>query len=764
LISPELLSGIELFKSPTPDMDGDALGGSVNLNILKAPKERKISLKGLAGYNGIADAYGDYKTTLSLSQRIFNDKIGIIATGNIERFNRGGETTGQGWGDDLSTVLDSTLDIFKQRGNYLQFQEREEIRRRYNGSVGLDFMLGAKTDVTILGIYSRTSRDQYNHTERYDVNSNRIGFTPQITESSIELFSGSISARHNLNFINIEWGAALSKVKGETPYNFGMDFRDESTPYDPAVFKLRDNPENFYDYIDYDPTQAFLQGANWVDSGNSEEITSGFVNFTIPIKIGNNINANFKFGGKYISNDKSRDYFERYAKNYYLRRNTYFAPFKDEGVGALGIDPSGQFYYSISNFTNQNPISFERENGQEVPLLTSFDESALRKFKDLFLEDMPHNRYSDVNNYDLTETVSAGFAMLKVNVGKKLTLIPGFRYEYSDNEYNGIYADLSGDWGESGALKDATSNVQYGVFMPHFHTKYKPFDWFDLRASYSTTLARPDYNYLVPSTLINRSGDLVITEGNPDLQASVSTNYDLYATAYSGNYGLLSFGVFYKDIKDAFYPFIVGLNNDSIAVAYGYPATGFGGAELTTYSSSPNSYVKGFEVDLQSNLNFLPKPFDALILNINYSRLFSETTINSFYEESRLAGRFPFIYTIVEIFPYQRKVDLVGQAAHILNASLGYDVKGFSARISSSYQGTKLSGYSSSSDKDRYNLGFWRFDAAVKQRFGRNFNIFLNVNNISNQTDISFFRSENFVTSREVYGTTATIGAEIIFR
>lgn len=764
LISPELLSGIELFKSPTPDMDGDALGGSVNLNILKAPKERKVSVKGIGGYNGIANALGDYKATVSLAQRILNNKIGIIATGNVERFNRGGETTGQTWGDDMSVVLDTALDIFQQRGNSLQFQKREEIRRRYNGSFGLDFMLGKKTDVTILGIYSRTSRDQYNHTERYDVQNNRLAFAPLVRESSIELFSGSISARHNLNIINIEWGASMSSVIGETPYNFEMDFRDESSPFQQEVFKQRANPQNFYDFVDNDPTQTFLQGASWTDTGNQEDITTGFVNFSVPLKLKNNINATFKFGGKYVINEKSRDYFERYAKNYYLRRNTYFSDFKDEGTGALGIDPSGQFYYGISNFTNQNQIQFERENGQEITLLNSFDESQLRRFKDLYLADMPHNRYGDVNNYELREQVAAGYAMLKINVNNILTLIPGFRYEYSDNEYNGIYADLNGDWGESGALRDESSNVTYGVFMPHLHAKYKPFEWFDLRASYSTTLARPDYEYIVPFTLVNRNSDLVIREGNPNLQASVSSNYDLYATAYSGRYGLLSFGVFHKDIQDAFYPFVVGLNNDSLAVAYGYPPTGFGGAELTTYSSSPDSYVRGFEVDLQSNLSFLPKPFDGLIMNINYSRLFSETTINSFYEESRLAGTFPFIFTIVDVFPYQRKVDLVGQAAHILNASLGYDIGGFSARVSTSYQGTKLSGYSSSADKDRFNQGFWRFDAAVKQRFGRNFNIFLNLNNLSNQVDVSFFRSDNFVTSREVYGTTATIGAEIIFR
>jgi outer membrane receptor for monomeric catechols len=85
-------------------------------------------------------------------------------------------------------------------------------------------------------------------------------------------------------------------------------------------------------------------------------------------------------------------------------------------------------------------------------------------------------------------------------------------------------------------------------------------------------------------------------------------------------------------------------------------------------------------------------------------------------------------------------------------------------RVSTSYQGTKLSGYSSSSDKDTYNLGFWRFDAVLKQRFNNNFNVFLNLNNISGQEDVNFFRSEDLVTSIARYGATATIGAEYIFR
>jgi len=764
LISPELLSGIELFKSPTPDMDGDALGGSVNLNILKAPKDRKIVIKGLDGYNALAGAFRDYKGTLSFTQRVFKEKLGIIATANAERFYRGGETISQSWGDNTAVVLDTLLDVFEQLGNSLQYAKRDEIRRRYNGSLGLDFNIGSQHEFTVLGIFSRTSRDQYNQIEQYNANGNSLQFTPQIIESAISLYSVALAARHNLRSLQVEWGTAYSNIIGQTPYNFEMQFRNTSNAFDPEVLKYRKSPDRFFDFVKFDESVTHLQGAGWVDSDNQEENRSAFLHVSKPFNLGSNTRITFKFGGKYLQNVKSRNYFERYAKNYYLRKNEYFKAFKPDGVGALGADPSGAYYYSVRNFINDQSVPFTRGNGQLSQLFLSFAEQDLRRFRDVFIEDIPHDRFGDVNNYDLTETVLAGYAMLKINVGSYLTLIPGFRYEHSDNLYHGLYADLNGDWGESGSIREVEAPVNYGVLLPHLHLKVKPWSWFDVRASYSTTLARPDYDYLVPATLVNRNGDLTVNQGNPNLKASVSTNYDLYATAFSSDFGLLSVGVFYKDIQDAFYPFVAGLNNDSLVAAYGFPAKGFGGAELTTYRSSPSSFVKGFEFDLQSNMNFLPKPFDNLVLNLNYSRLFSETTVNSFYEQSRLAGVFPFFYTIVEIFPFQRTVELIGQAAHIFNASVGYDLNTTSLRVSTAYQGTKLSGYSSSSDKDRYNAGFWRMDAAVKQKFGKRWNALFNLNNITNQKDINFFRSKELVTSIQTYGMTATFGLEYIIR
>ncbi|MEL7162708.1 MAG: TonB-dependent receptor, partial [Bacteroidota bacterium] len=186
-------------------------------------------------------------------------------------------------------------------------------------------------------------------------------------------------------------------------------------------------------------------------------------------------------------------------------------------------------------------------------------------------------------------------------------------------------------------------------------------------------------------------------------------------------------------------------------------------ARLNSYDSSDDSYVYGFELDVQSNLNFLPAPFNNMVFNLNYARLFSNTFVNQFREETTcvLRNRRPVCTT--ETFAFQREAALIGQANQILNASLGYDQGGFSARVSAAYQGTKLTGYSSSADKDRFDREFWRMDAAFKYRFSRRLNVFLNLNNLTNQQDITFFRNERFETNRQTFGTTATVGVEVKF-
>ncbi len=764
LISPELLSGIELFKSPTPDMDGDALGGTINLNILKADDRPRASLKAIGGYNDLAGQFKDYKFTGSLSRRLFRSKLGVIATANVERFNRGSYSVGQGWGDRRDVIIDTMLNIFDQQADALTLRRDQEIRRRYNGSLGVDYAFGKHTDITLLGIYSRTSREEFNHRESFSIENSTTSFLPTLRESSISLYSASLSTRHRLSFMDIEWGISYSETVGETPLNIGFDFRTEGNNFLPGALEDRNNPTRIYNFINASTDRTFLTGANYANSGNAEQIATVFADFNLPFSLGDQVRASFKFGGKVRRNEKQRTYQEYYDKLFYLRDNSTWNALNGGTEGAVGIDPSGRTYLGIGNFLDRDAtLSLEDNAGANRDLVFTFDEGILRRFNELFSDSYPRDYFSITNNFDLEETVTAGYAMFKFNVGDQLTVIPGVRYEYNDNTYNGIYADLNGDWGESGERTPRTAASNYGRFLPHLHLKYKPLDWFDVRASYSTTLARPDYNYIVPATLVNRNGNLTINRGNPDLGPSVSRNYDLFFTAFSGELGLFSVGGFYKQITDAFYPVTLGVNNDSIAVANGLPPTGFIGGELTSFSSSPDSEVYGLEVDIQSRLSFLPKPFDGLIFNVNYALLFSNTTINSFREETDcvvVRGR-PRCTT--SAISYQREANLVGQAEEIFNTSLGYDIGGFSARVSASYQGSKITGYSSIADKDTYDQSFWRMDAALKYRFNRRVNVFLNLNNLTNQQDVTYFRQTRFETNRATYGTTATVGVEVKF-
>ena len=85
LVQSELLSGIEVTKSLTPDMDADALGGTVNLRLLEAPNVRKISFVAEGGYANISQDFSNYKFTGGFSDRFFDKKFGVSLKASHER-------------------------------------------------------------------------------------------------------------------------------------------------------------------------------------------------------------------------------------------------------------------------------------------------------------------------------------------------------------------------------------------------------------------------------------------------------------------------------------------------------------------------------------------------------------------------------------------------------------------------------------------------------------------------------------------------------
>jgi len=348
--------------------------------------------------------------------------------------------------------------------------------------------------------------------------------------------------------------------------------------------------------------------------------------------------------------------------------------------------------------------------------------------------------------------------MAKINFGRMLMILPGFRYEKSDNSYQAVYATTSELYGKTGIDKDTTTTQEYEEFLPHFHMKFKPFKSFDVRASYTQTLARPDFSYVSPRTRIDREAT-TIDGGNPNLKHAKATNYDLIFSYYSNRVGLISIGGFYKEIDDIFYRKneVITTNERSDELGFADPVyrTGY---SLSWYTNSKEAQVWGFEFDIQTQLSFLPKPFNGLVFSGNYSRFYSETYFPQYSYEFIYNPNTYMYETKYEEF--YRKSKMPGQADQIGNIALGYDYKAFSARISVFYQGKSLYAVGAIPEQDTYTEDYCRWDAAFIQKLTENFSLFLNLLYFTNRDESSYYGANNYPTIIEKFGMNADFGVQ----
>ena len=166
-------------------------------------------------------------------------------------------------------------------------------------------------------------------------------------------------------------------------------------------------------------------------------------------------------------------------------------------------------------------------------------------------------------------------------------------------------SDEEGDFDGSMQVNDQSN---YTNVLPGVHFKYDLNDKTVLRLAWTNTLARPNYLDLVPYQAINNE-DEEITLGNTDLNPTTSMNFDFMAEYYFGSVGLLSGGVFYKDINDFVYTYVV--QDESTGYDIYQPLNG------------DNASIYGAEVSFQRQLNFLPGFAKNFSIYTNYTFLHS---------------------------------------------------------------------------------------------------------------------------------------------
>jgi TonB-dependent receptor len=753
MISSDLLESIEVFKAPTPDMDAEAVGGIVNLKVKKAPERQKMLLRINGGANPLNQDYGDYKAVGEFSRRFFDKKMGLVIGGNLERFNRGSERFGASY--DIAGLRDPVTGIVPVKGISMNIRNAEEIRRRYGLNVTFDYAYAAGV-VWLSNFYSKTSRNPFSIQKNYVPKDDNIVYNVSNSEIDLQGMSSSLNGEHHLLGMDVDWVLSRYHAQTNNDYQFDMEYVEDGNPYKSTLVDADINTwaaaaKNDLDVI-------YLGNAYFRPDTTLQTDHAANLNIKIPFGIGKKLSGFLKFGGKFTETDRERNSFAE-GQHFYYMGGSYVSNARALYPGNLELNSKGRI--SVRNFITSATDLKKIVNG-DYELFPLFNKEKLNTWYDAQQSTFRFDRGSLSDQYDLIERVSAGYVMAKLNYGQFLTVIPGIRYEHSDNNYNAVWSTVNEVYGAQGIAKDANSSQNYERWFPHLHLKVKPLSWFDVRLSANKTLARPDFYWVAPWTRM-QPGTTRIDRGNPALKPSISWNYDLSTSFYSNTLGLFTVGGFYKQMQDIFYRKLSRVV-DAKEIAFLSIPGGNSGWEMNTFVNSDQAKVWGFEVDLQTQLGlvtFLPQFLKGVVFNANYAHIWSETyfPFNKYQQKYDYSSWPPKV--TIEYTEWERKGTMPGQAKDIFNVSLGYDYKGLSTRLSILYQGASRSSVGQIAEQDTWNDDFWRWDASVKYRITDLLSVNVNLVNISGQPDRTFYGDTNYPTDRYYYGMTGSAGIQL---
>jgi len=747
MISPEMLSGIEVYKSIRPDMDADAIGGSVNFRMGGAPSETLYRVNVEGGYNNQLEGIGNYAASISGSQRFFKNRLGIMLSANAEQVDRSAQILGSGYRilrDAREDEPHAPIEVTS-----LNLTDRQSTRQRLGGGISMDWKL-PNGSIFMNNVFNQQDREDFSHVRRYSLDNNRQEWRPRHTQRDIFTLNSTLSGQHKMPWFEVEWRLNRSVTNNNTPYDHEAWFFEPSA-LDILDVDLTGGPQIIPSIALNRTERSFLETIVNNESAQSQQNLSASTDIKIPLNLGRYLTGYVKLGGKHYNNFRDR------VTTGYRVFNWEFTPiFTDpDGTFPWMLNTSGRA--SMEPFLTDPDNSYYIVNGDyEMAHLPSI--GMVDQLWDEYSDFYRRLYYTRLDDYRATERLSAGYIMTELNIGSRLMILPGVRYEHEHSDYTATVGEFAGkpDQLTEAELGDfftdslATRNM--GMWFPMVQARYNVTDWFDIRAARTVSTSRPSFSHLAPRFNISYDGKTV-NRAHTQIRPMRSTNYDLFLTFYHNRIGLFTVGGFTKSVEDLIYT-----RNANIIFPeeMGLPAATrlF---EITEPVNNENlTSVDGFEVEWQSNLTWLPSPFNGIVINANYSRFFSEANYHSFEFRRTAQG-------IVGIDTF-RIAPMTHQAEHIANISLGYDFKGFSSRVSMQYQGATLRSVGSRPETDLYTDDYLRFDASIRQRFfnGR-MSVFANLNNITNRED----RSSQFTYDRprsiEYYGAAIDIGMEFRF-
>ncbi len=768
MISPFMLQSIDVYKALTPDMEANAIGGAVNMQLREAPSGLHSDLMWQSGYTAKNKVYSNFKAMGDISDRFFNDKLGVYFLLNAEQYDRGADNMTANY----RTTSSVTSGFAPVMVTGMGLNRHYETRNRYGGNLILDYRLPSGS-IQAINMVSRLRSNYTDYYTNYDYIGLALGWNYQHGQSTTDIAVNALQAKYDFGIFSVDVSGANSYSRNFNPYVPNYTFTEASGANSgirgpiPAMTP----PENLFNRAILNTSLADLSqvGYNTYDFKENDRVIAA--NFKVPFNLLSTVSGYFKFGGKYRYTHRVNDENAPYAQLRYQGND--LVPQLIRRYPGLPFD-SSQFGFPAMGFTSPDQsIISNFLDGKFGDLLWAPQTSVLddmttfiRQNYNTALNWHDGDYENKINDYDNVERYYASYVMGQLDLGPALSIVGGVRYELDATTFKAWRVQQQQNSRNLPPNKDflVTVRPKNSFWLPMVQAKYSATDWMDVRYSLTKTIARPNFTQLSPYENADLNGNYV-NAGNPKLRPAVSWNHDVMVTAHNNDIGLLSVGGFYKTIDDfsyfiqyPLYPYSTAPGYDTLAQ---HPFA-VRGAKLSTFYNNPyTAYIRGVEVDFQHHLWYLPDPFSGIIIGVNYTHIKSNTNYPTWVHYQVPVPPRGVRDIIVDS---ARTGRLINQPDDIVNASIGYDYLGFSARLSFLFQGNMVSGIGTTPEQDGFTHDYFRMDASVRQKLPwEGLQVYLDINNINARADISAQQTIGGFTSEQFYGLTADLGIRYSF-
>ncbi len=310
MITPNILSGIEVTKALTADMDADAVGGTVNLRIGKAKEGFHSQFSAQDGYAGLANTnrLGNYRLTGLITNRFFDDKLGLQLAGYLDKYNRNSDelTAAYITNEENDVRVNGFLPTYLSN---VTIVDKITDRQRAGGSLVLDYQLPSGSLILnnfISGLNEQQLEQQNYFTTGYDWRAYAVD-----REFTNTVISNALQGEFEFFNINMDFSLSNSVSKQNNPGDLRMDIRTASggtqglSSTVPNLNRL--SPSQFLNSVTVIPKDKIATGTTTLTRDVNENAQSAILNFKMPFNFTDYLSGNLKLGGKYVRNSRDNN-------------------------------------------------------------------------------------------------------------------------------------------------------------------------------------------------------------------------------------------------------------------------------------------------------------------------------------------------------------------------------------------------------------------------------------------------------------------------